>query len=265
MSTGARMRRYAAASILVVAVAALALWTQLATHGSPAQWEGKVLAVYPHDRTAFTQGLLIQSGQLYEGTGLYGRSSLRRVALETGRVEQQRELDATFFGEGIAMLGGHLYQLTWRNRAGFIYDPESFEVLGTFRYEGEGWGLTSDGRTLILSDGTPTIRFIDPKSFEVVKRITVYADGHPLERINELEYVRGEIWANIWYEDRIVRIDPDNGDVLGWIDLGNLYTSPGRGSEQVLNGIAYDADADRIYVTGKNWPQLYEIETVPAE
>jgi glutaminyl-peptide cyclotransferase len=258
-------RRYAAAAVLAAGAVSVALWTQLATHGEPAQWAGKVVAAYPHDHTAFTQGLLIHDGVLYEGTGLYGRSSLRRVMLETGRVEELRELNAIYFGEGIAMLGGRLYQLTWRSRSGFIYDPGTFDVLGTFHYDGEGWGLTSDGRYLILSDGTATLRFIDPKTFEVVRRITAIADGKPVERINELEYVRGEIWANIWYQDRIVRLSPATGQVLGWIDLGGLYAGPERSSEDVLNGIAYDAAADRVFVTGKNWPQLYEIQTVPRD
>jgi glutamine cyclotransferase len=184
------------------------------------------------------------------------------VDIATGRIEKRRPLADNLFGEGITVLDNRLYQLTWRSQIGLVYDIDTFNVLGTFRYRGEGWGLTHDGRHLIMSDGTATLQFLDPTSFEVVERVTVHAGEQPVTRLNELEYVEGEVWANVWYEDRIVRIDPANGEVLGWIDLGNLYTGPGRGGEQVLNGIAFDAETSRLLVTGKNWPQLYEIEVV---
>lgn len=220
----------------------------------------EIVAVYPHDPNAFTQGLAIHAGQLYEGTGQYGASVLRRVDLTSGRPEKQRALPAQYFGEGIAILDGLVYQLTWQSGLVVVYDLETFELERTMRYDGEGWGLTHDGRQLIMSDGSATIRFRDPQTFAVTKEIEVRADGVPVNRLNELEYVDGEIWANIWYDDRIARISPASGEVLGFIDLGTLYPQTARGSEAVLNGIAYDAAAKRLFVTGKNWPQLFEIK-----
>jgi glutamine cyclotransferase len=184
------------------------------------------------------------------------------VDLATGRPEKQRALSPRYFGEGIAILDGLLYQLTWQNGVAVVYDLDTFEVERTLQYEGEGWGLTHDGRQLIMSDGSATIRYRDPATFAVAREIEVRADGVPVSRLNELEYVEGEIWANIWYDDRIVRIAPADGKVLGFIDLSSLYSRAARGSEAVLNGIAYDAAAKRLFVTGKNWPQLYEIEVV---
>ena len=221
-----------------------------------------VVAVYPHDPSAFTQGLAIEGGQLYEGTGQYGASTLRRVDLASGRPEKQRALGPQYFGEGIAILDGLVYQLTWQNGVVVAYDLETFEVERTMRYDGEGWGLTHDGRQLIMSDGSATIRFRDPQTFSVTREIEVRDGGVPLSRLNELEYIDGAIWANIWYDDRIARISPADGKVLGFIDLGTLYPPSARDSEAVLNGIAYDAAAKRLFVTGKNWPQLYEIEVV---
>jgi glutamine cyclotransferase len=250
-----------AAAIVAIAALAVAAWAQLGVRRAPEVAGFKVVAVYPHDPNAFTQGLAIENGRLYEGTGQYGASTLRRVDLATGRVEKQRALAPQFFGEGIAILGGLVYQLTWQNGV-VVYDLETFEVQRTMRYTGEGWGLTHDGRQLIMSDGSATIRFRDPATFAVTREIEVRADGVPVTRLNELEYIDGEIWANIWYDDRIVRIDPDDGRVLGFIDLATLYPQSARSSEAVLNGIAYDAAADRLFVTGKNWPQLYEIEVV---
>lgn len=251
-----------AAAIVAIAALAVAAWAQLGVRRAPEVAGFKVVAVYPHDPNAFTQGLAIENGRLYEGTGQYGASTLRRVDLATGRVEKQRALAPQFFGEGIAILGGLVYQLTWQNGVVVVYDLETFEVQRTMRYTGEGWGLTHDGRQLIMSDGSATIRFRDPATFAVTREIEVRADGVPVTRLNELEYIDGEIWANIWYDDRIVRIDPDDGRVLGFIDLATLYPQSARSSEAVLNGIAYDAAADRLFVTGKNWPQLYEIEVV---
>lgn len=224
----------------------------------------RVVTEYPHDASAFTQGLVFTDGRLYEGTGKKGESSLRRIELKTGRIEQIVLLDSALFGEGITVFDGKIFQLTWQNRLGIIYDQKTFESLSTFRYTGEGWGLTHDGKRLILSDGTSTIRFLDPKSFEVVKRIKVKAGNSLIDQLNELEFRKGEILANVWHTNRIARISPDSGEVLGWIDLTGLYSERQRQSrEDVLNGIAYDEANDRLLVTGKNWPKIYEIEIVP--
>ncbi len=218
-----------------------------------------LVAAYPHDPNAFTQGLAIDAGRLYEGTGQYGASTVRRVDLASGRPEKQRELGPRYFGEGIAILDGLLYQLTWQNGVVVVFDVETFEVQRTMPYVGEGWGLTHDGRELIMSDGSATIRFRNPQTFAVTREIEVRDRGVAVTLLNELEYIDGEIWANIWYDDRIVRISPADGAVLGYIDLADLYPKSARSSEAVLNGIAYDAAAKRLFVTGKNWPQLYEI------
>lgn len=254
--------KWLAAAVAAVVAVAVAAWAQLGAHRAPTVAGFKVVAAYPHDSAAFTQGLAIEAGQLYEGTGQYGASTVRRVDLASGRPEKQRALGPRYFGEGIAILGGLLYQLTWQNGAAVVYDLETFEVERTMQYDGEGWGLTHDGRQLIMSDGSATIRFRDPQSFAVIREIEVRSEGVPVTRLNELEYVEGEIWANIWYDDRIARISPADGNVLGFIDLSTLYPRSARGSEAVLNGIAYDAAAKRLFVTGKNWPQLYEIEVV---
>lgn len=223
-------------------------------------WGYKVVRTFPHDASAFTQGLVFTSGMLLEGTGKKGDSSLRLVDLETGAVQKQAPLNSHYFGEGITVLGNQVYQLTWQNRIGLVYDIETFNLDRTFQYTGEGWGLTNDGKRLIMSDGSATLRFLDPASCEVVKRITAHGPDGKINNLNELEYVKGEIWANIWYEDRIVRLSPDNGELLGWIDLTGLYPRSKRHSkEDVLNGIAYDAESKRLFVTGKNWPHLYEI------
>ena len=237
----------------------LAAWPQLGGRRAGAM-AFEVVAVYPHDPAAFTQGLAIHEGQLYEGTGQYGASSVRRVDLASGRPEKLRALNPRYFGEGIAILDGLLYQLTWQTGVVVVYDLETFEVERTMQYDGEGWGLTHDGEQLIMSDGSATIRFRDPATFAVTREIEVRADGNPVPKLNELEYIDGEIWANIWYDDRIARISPDNGAVLCFVDLSTLYPQNARSSEAVLNGIAYDAAAKRLFVTGKNWPQLYEIE-----
>ncbi|HEY8520046.1 MAG TPA: glutaminyl-peptide cyclotransferase [Gammaproteobacteria bacterium] len=254
-----RKARWSIAAAALVAVGAMAAWAQLGARG-PKLWTAKVVAAYPHDPTAFTQGLVIHEGRLYESTGQYGASSVRLVDLETGNVEKGRRLGPGFFAEGIAILGDRLYQLTWQNRVAIVYDVGTFDVLETFQYEGEGWGLTHDGRQLIMSDGSSEIRFLDPATFEVERTIVVRDGDLRVDRLNELEYVEGEIWANVWYDDRIVRISPEDGRVLGWIDLSHLYPASRRPRDDVLNGIAYDAAAKRIFVTGKNWPRLFEIE-----
>jgi glutamine cyclotransferase len=255
----ARLRWLAACALVAVAVGAGA-WAQLHGRAAPAVAGFKVVNVFPHDPNAFTQGLAISGGQLYEGTGLYGQSTIRKVDLTTGRVEKQRPINAAYFGEGIAILDGHLYELTWQHGIGIVYDLATFTQQRTFQYTGEGWGLTQDGKQLILSDGTAKLRFLDPQTFAVVREVEVRDHGQPVTKLNELEYVDGEVWSNVWYDDRIARISPATGEVLGWIDLAALYPKTARSSEAVLNGIAYDAAAKRLFVTGKNWPQLYEIE-----
>lgn len=221
----------------------------------------EVVGTFPHDARAFTQGLVFHEGALLESTGQYGESTLRRVELKTGRVLQRVEIGPQFFGEGLTLLGGKLYQLTWQNKRGFVYDPQTLEKTGEFRYDGEGWGLTNDGQSLILSDGTNQLRFLDPETFRVTRTISVFDRGRPLRELNELEYVRGEIYANIWHDERIVRLDPQTGTILGWIDLRGLITRAELADEEaVLNGIAYDAAGDRLFVTGKMWPKLFEIK-----
>jgi len=219
-----------------------------------------VLAKFPHDPAAFTQGLLYADGLFYESAGLYGQSTLRKVDPETGAVLLEKRLDAQYFAEGLALLEGKLYQLTWKENTGFIYDPQDFRQLGTFSYPTEGWGLTTDGSSLILSDGSATLYFLDPQTLQTTRALQVSLDGAPLDRLNELEYIRGEIYANIWYKDLIARIDPASGEVVGVIDCGSLRDGEGAPApNDVLNGIAYDARGDRLYITGKNWPWIYEV------
>jgi glutamine cyclotransferase len=216
---------------------------------------------YPHDPKAFTQGLIYRDGFLYESTGLYGKSSLRKVELTTGKVLQNRSIPPEYFSEGLTEWKHKLLQLTWREKTAFIYAMDTFDLIGKFAYPTEGWGLTNDGASLILSDGTYTLYFLDPNSFRVIRRISVNDHGVRISQLNELEYIRGEIFANIWQTDRIIRIDPATGNVLGWIDLAGLYPEKDRTpSADVMNGIAYDDQGDRIFITGKQWPFLYEIK-----
>ena len=225
-----------------------------------------VLAKYPHDSAAFTQGLLYADGLFYESAGLYGQSTLRKVDPETGAVLLEKRLDAQYFAEGLALLEGKLYQLTWKENTGFIYDPQDFRQLGAFSYPTEGWGLTTDGSSLILSDGSATLYFLDPQTLQTTRALQVSLDGAPLDRLNELEYIRGEIYANIWYKDLIARIDPTSGEVVGVIDCGSLRDGEGAPApNDVLNGIAYDARGDRLYLTGKNWPWIYEVSLQSAQ
>ena len=221
----------------------------------------KVINAYPHDRSAFTEGLVFEDGVLYEGTGLHEYSTLRRVELETGEILQIRELSSQFFGEGVTLYGNKIIQLTWQSHIGFVYDKYTFKLLQEFNYPDEGWGITHNGKHLIMSGGTETLHFLDPETFEEISQIEVYANNIPVTRINELEYIQGKIYANIWQTERIARIDPLTGQVTGWIDLKGIL-SPEDDSEtvDVLNGIAYDAENDRLFVTGKYWPKLFEIE-----
>jgi glutamine cyclotransferase len=223
----------------------------------------RVVYTYPHDAEAFTQGLVYHDGFLYEGTGLLGRSSLRRVDLDTGEVLQSQPLGTDLFGEGIAILGDRLYQLTWHAGIGFVYDWQTFEPLGRWTYDTEGWGLTHDGTYLIMSDGTPVLRYLDPQTLAVVRQVEVRDENGPVVWLNELEYVNGQIWANVWQTERIARIDPESGAVVSWIDLGGLLAAADLAQPvDVLNGIAYDVEGDRLFVTGKLWPVLFEIEVV---
>jgi len=224
----------------------------------------QVVNAYPHDRGAFTQGLVFESGVLYESTGQRGRSTLRRVDLVSGDVLQIRKLPDQLWGEGITIFSEKIIQLTWQSGVGFVYDKNSFELLKEFHYPTEGWGITHDGKRLIMSDGTSTLRFLDPETFEEIGRIEVRDEDGPVTRLNELEYVRGEIYANVWQTDRIARIAPDTGEVMGWIELARILSPEDRTEPvDVLNGIAYDAENDRLFVTGKLWPKLFEIELIP--
>lgn len=225
----------------------------------------EVVNSYPHDPNAYCQGLAYEDGHLYEGTGQFGASSLRRVDLKTGGVLRQIPLDRKYFGEGITVWQDQIVQITWKGRVGIVYDKSSFKELHRFSYEGEGWGLTHDGRHLIMSDGTSTLRFLDPKTCKVVKQLVVRSGGSDVPHLNELEFIKGEIWANVWYKDYIVRVSPETGEVLGRINLSGLYPASQRPSpDAVLNGIAYDTENDRVFVTGKNWPQLFEIRVRPS-
>jgi glutamine cyclotransferase len=226
----------------------------------------RVVHTYPHDPRAYTQGLVYVDGHLYESTGLNGRSSLRMDDLATGQVLQSAAVPSQYFAEGLTNWGSTLVQLTWQSHVAFVYDRFSFRLLRTFHYDGDGWGLTEDGKNLILSDGTAEIRFFDPNTFREVRHITVKDRGAPVTQLNELEYIHGQIYANVWHTDRIVRISPATGQVLGWIDLAGLLPASERSDpEAVLNGIAYDAAHDRLFVTGKLWPKLFEIKVVPGK
>ena len=221
----------------------------------------QIVHVYPHDPKAFTQGLQYVDGVLYEGTGQHGQSSIRRVKLETGEVLQKRDLPAEHFGEGITVWKNDLIELTWQTHVAFVYDRTTFQPKKQFSYPGEGWGLTHDGTNLIMSDGTSELRVLDPVTFVEKRRIKVTAAGDaPLNNLNELEFVKGEIFANVWMTDHVARIDPASGKVTGWIDLRGLLTARERASADVLNGIAYDSSGERLFVIGKWWPKLFEIK-----
>ena len=228
----------------------------------------EIVKEYKHDKNAFTQGLVFYNGFLYESTGQHGASSIRKVELRTGKVLRMHKVPSEYFAEGMTILNGKIYQLTWQSSLGFVYNLEDFKLLKEFRYNGEGWGLTHDGKHLFMSDGTHVIRIVDPETFKVVRAIVVLDEaGKPLLRLNELEYVKGEIWANIWMSEsigrpnHIARINPESGKLLGWINLDKISPKDsGRNYENSLNGIAYDKTADRIFVTGKNWKRLFEIK-----
>lgn len=263
------MRRTALSGALLLSMPALACQTtsvaNLKTPGKNAVpvYGYDVVHAWPHDPSAYTQGLIFHDGKLIESTGQVGHSSLRRVDLETGKVLQKVDVDAPYFAEGITLLNGKIYQLTWQHQVGFIYDAWTFQKLGEFHYQGEGWGLANDGQSLILSDGSNRLRFLDPANFEVRKTIAVVAGRAAVNELNELEYIQGEIYANIWHTDRIARIDPRTGAVIGWIELaGLLARGEVNDEEAVLNGMAYDETNGRLFVTGKLWPKLFEIHLI---
>lgn len=222
----------------------------------------EVVRAYPHDPRAFTQGLFYLGGWFYEGTGRHGQSSLRRVEPETGRTVRRVDLAPHLFGEGIAALGDRIYQLTWRAGIGLVFDKLSFKLLDQFTYPGEGWGLTSDGVHLIMSDGTDRLRFLDPNTLSAVRELRVREGGRPVRFLNELEFIRGEIWANVWRTNTIVRIAPDDGRVTGIVDIDGIL-EPTPPEIRGANGIAYDAARDRVFVTGKLWPTIFEIRLTP--
>ena len=229
--------------------------------GAPAFYTYKVVGAYPHDRKAFTQGIVFENGYFYEGTGLYGSSTLRKVEPETGEVVQIHKLGDEFFGEGITICGDRVIQLTFKSRVGFVYDKGSFRMLRVFNCPTEGWGITYDGEQLIVSDGTPVLRFLNPETFEEVGRVEVRENDVPISGLNELEYVEGMVYANLWPTDEIAIIAPGSGQVVGWIDMSGLLSSQDRGEPvDVLNGIAYDAVGGRLFVTGKLWPKVFEIK-----
>jgi glutamine cyclotransferase len=221
-----------------------------------------VIRTYPHDPKAFTQGLEFADGHLYESTGRTGQSSLRECVLESGKVLRKVSLPENEFGEGLTIFHGKIYQLTWLSKKGFIYDLRTFKKIGEFPFSSEGWGLTHDDTSLILSDGSNQLKFIDPANFMLTRTLEVYAGSEAVTNLNELEYLHGQIWANVWHSSRIARIDPQSGQVLSWIELAPLVNKEQREGEDVLNGIAYDPSAERLVVTGKNWPELIEIKVL---
>jgi len=252
--------------ILVVTIAIATYACAPVSQAGVPEYTFEVVHSYPHDRTAFTEGLFYLDGFLYESTGIEGASSVRKVRLETGEVVQRHDLPSAYFGEGIINWKDRLIQLTYKTEVGFVYNLSTFETERRFEYPGEGWAMTQDGKNIFMSDGTAQIRIWDPETLQELRRITVTDQGQPVPNVNELEWVKGEIYANIWETDRIARIDPATGRVVGWIDLAGLLSPNERlaGPEgtDVLNGIAYDAKGNRLFVTGKRWPKLFEIRLV---
>ena len=251
-------------AVIVFSAVALVLVSNSPVYTEPLHYTYNVVNVYPHDETAFTQGLIFEDGIIYESTGRYGQSTLRRVELETGNIIQLHALPDQFFGEGITIFDDKIIQLTWQSEKGFVYDKNSFDLLQEFTYPTEGWGITHDGSRLIMSDGTATLIFLDPENFQTIGQVEVY-DEEPVARLNELEYIHGEVYANIWMEEKIAIINPQTGRVTGWIDLEGINETENQNSSSVLNGIAYDAEEDRLFVTGKRWSQLFEISLVLVE
>jgi glutamine cyclotransferase len=266
-----RFRAFSLWTIFVAAIAVVIGWSwrerarpvappaiQKAVTARALKWS--VIKIYPHDDGAFTQGLLWHDGNLIEGTGREGHSELRRVALSTGGVLQRRKLPDDVFGEGVALAGNRLIQISWQNNRAFVWDEKTFAKIGEWKYDGEGWGLTFDGENLIMSDGSDELFFRDPKTFAITKTLPITFNSQPLKNLNELEWINGEVWANVWQTDYIVRIDPRSGVVKSYLDCTGLLGNKSRsGREDVLNGIAYDSQTGRIFITGKWWPKLFEI------
>jgi glutamine cyclotransferase len=257
---------------LAISVLSLAIGCAFARFAQPnppkraREYTFEVVRQFPHDATAFTQGLTYHAGYLYEGTGINGRSSLRQVRLETGGIVRKADLPSEFFGEGITVFKNEVVQLTWLSHVGFLYNLSDFHLMRRFSYPGEGWGITTNGRELFMSDGTPEIRVLEPNTLAEKRRMRVHDGTTSVAKLNELEFVEGEILANVWQTDRVARISPQTGEVLGWIDLTGLLSSVYRlGPDAVLNGIAYDAEGKRLFVTGKLWPAIFEIKVIPKQ
>ena len=265
------MKRAHIAAVLFVAafLVASGVWVVFLNSGqapnspdSPTFYTYNIVKTYPHDTLAFTEGLVFDNGALYESTGEYGTSSLRRVNLEDGNVRQEVILPDQYFGEGVTIVNGSLIQLTWQENMGFIYNKETFRLIGNFSYSTQGWGLTYNHNELVMSDGTSNLYFLDPTTFEKVGQVSIYDGNSSVTNINELEYINGDVYANIWLQQKIAVINPQTGMVKGWIDLTGIYQS--NNPEEVLNGIAYDQQTNRLFVTGKNWPNLYQITITPT-
>jgi glutamine cyclotransferase len=253
-----------ALAVLVLGLALIFLLINDLEFTKPLHYSYVVVNTYPHDQNAFTQGLFFDEGFLYESTGLEGNSSLRRVKLETGEVLKRHVLPSEYFGEGITLVDDKIIQLTWQSNKGFVYDKQSFELLQEFNYLIDGWGITYDGRRLIMSNGTATLHFLDPETFQKIGQIEVH-DAGPVKWLNELEYIQGTIYANIWREERIAIINPQTGQVEGWINMMGIQNMENQDANSVLNGIAYDEIGGRLFVTGKRWSQLYEIKLITED
>ena len=253
--------------VLLIAVASIAVAffiTNSPQQQIPINYNYEIIEAYPHDQAAFTQGLVFVDGFLFEGTGLYTQSTLRKVELKTGKVLKNISLADQYFGEGITIMNNKIIQLTWRSNKGFVYEKDSFELISEFTYQTEGWGITNDGSQLIMSDGTSTLFFLDPETFNIIKQVQVI-DQELVSKLNELEYIQGQIWANIWQQDKIAIINPQTGKVEAWVDLIGINEEDRQDPNKVLNGIAYDSERDRIFVTGKKWSKLFQIEIKKIE
>ena len=263
------MQKWILATIFMVLIVAFSLFayivfTNIALNNEPLNYTYSIVNTFHHDTDAFTEGLVYDNGDLYESTGLFGASSLQRMDLSTGTLLQRVSLASNFFGEGITIFEGKIIQLTWESQKGFIYDKDTFEILSEFSYRGEGWGLTHDGNRLIMSNGSATITFIDSDTFQVTGTLWVHEGDLGVTNLNELEYVDGDVYANVWHQKRIAIINLQTGQVKGWIYLTGLYDEGNADPENVLNGIAYDSENARLFVTGKRWPRLFEIKLEPT-
>jgi len=255
----------AATLIILFSLAAYIVLHDETADNEVLNYEYTVTNAYPHDINAFTEGLVYENGFLYEGTGLYGNSTLRKVELETGEAIQLYSMSPDFFGEGITIFDDKIIQLTWLENTGFVYEKDNFELLKNFSYPSEGWGITTDGENLIMSDGTATLHFLNPETFQEIGTVEVHDASGPVTMLNELEYVKGDIYANVFEQKRIAIININNGQIKGWVDMNGLRDPDDFDLNNVLNGIAYDSDGDRLFVTGKRWTQLFEIKLVPAD